>query len=69
MFGIDGVRNSTSIKQWNKAICYFEIKRVLEMLTKNIKYPYVKFGFDVVGVLASIGIFFIFVLIHILTSL
>ena len=27
------------------------------MLTKNIKYPYVKFGFDVVGVLASIGIF------------
>ena len=31
------------------------------MLTKNIKYPYVKFGFDVVGVLASIGIFLIFV--------
>ncbi|MBJ6154040.1 hypothetical protein [Staphylococcus aureus] len=30
------------------------------MLTKNIKYPYVKFGFDVVGVLASIGIFLIF---------
>jgi hypothetical protein len=29
------------------------------MLTKNIKYPYVKFGFDVVGVLASIGIFFL----------
>lgn len=28
------------------------------MLTKNIKYPYVKFVFDVVGVLASIGIFF-----------
>ncbi|MGW7951203.1 hypothetical protein ACWEYS_13315 [Staphylococcus xylosus] len=31
------------------------------MLTKNIKYPYVKFGFDVVGVLASIGIFLIFI--------
>lgn len=31
------------------------------MLTKNIKYPYVKFGFDIVGVLASIGIFLIFI--------
>lgn len=31
------------------------------MLTKNIKYPYVKFGFDVVGVLASIGIFLVFI--------
>ncbi|MGW8017353.1 hypothetical protein [Staphylococcus xylosus] len=31
------------------------------MLTKNIKYPYVKFGFDVVGVLGSIGIFLIFI--------
>lgn len=26
------------------------------MLTKNIKYPYVKFTFDVVGILASVGI-------------
>lgn len=26
------------------------------MLTKNIKYPYVKFIFDVVGILASFGI-------------
>ena len=31
------------------------------MLTKNIKCPYVKFGFDVVGVLASIGILLIFI--------
>ncbi|MGW7908862.1 hypothetical protein ACWEXP_14010 [Staphylococcus pseudoxylosus] len=26
------------------------------MLTKNIKYPYVKFTFDVVGILASVGV-------------
>ena len=31
------------------------------MLTKNIKYPYVKFIFDVVGILASIGILLIFI--------
>lgn len=31
------------------------------MLTKNIKYPYVKFIFDVVGILASIGIVLIFI--------
>ena len=31
------------------------------MLTKNIKYPYVKFIFDVVGILTSIGILLIFI--------
>ncbi len=31
------------------------------MLTKNIKYPYVKFIFDVVGILASISILLIFI--------
>ncbi len=31
------------------------------MLTKNIKYPYVKFIFDVVGILASVGILLMFI--------
>ncbi|HDH4585589.1 TPA: hypothetical protein PI225_002773 [Staphylococcus aureus] len=31
------------------------------MLTKNIKYPYVKLIFDVVGILASISILLIFI--------
>lgn len=34
--------------------------RILK-LTKNIKYPYVKFVFDIVGLLASIGILLIFI--------
>ncbi|HAL08547.1 MAG TPA: hypothetical protein DCO67_01075 [Staphylococcus sp.] len=32
------------------------------MLTKNIKYPYVKFIFDVVGILTSVGILLMFIL-------
>ncbi|MCQ9289878.1 hypothetical protein NQ035_13515 [Staphylococcus gallinarum] len=31
------------------------------MLTKDIKYPYVKLIFDVVGVLASVGILLMFI--------
>ncbi|WP_332272134.1 hypothetical protein [Staphylococcus pasteuri] len=31
-------------------------KGVENMLTKNIKYPYTKFFFDVVGVISSIGL-------------
>ncbi|PKI23121.1 hypothetical protein CW746_03565 [Staphylococcus succinus] len=31
------------------------------MLTKNIKYPYIKLIFDVVGILASVGILLMFI--------
>ncbi|MGO3049566.1 hypothetical protein CD110_12990 [Staphylococcus casei] len=31
------------------------------MLTKNIKYPYIKLIFDVVGILAGVGILLMFI--------